>query len=962
MAGTRDGSTDRVVGRDDELARMESLLVYALTGHGRLVLCTGEAGIGKTRLAEELAASAVGHGAVVVWARSTDPASSPPYGVWRLVIDELADGSADGSADIGRLSELRGMLERPTPSDGLESASSQRFALFTLLRTALRRAANDTGLVVILDDLHWADEASAALLADVARQLRGTRILMFATLRTAPGAEGPLPNLTADAGFERISLGGLARDAILELLGASGLSTTAGHLDWVVERTAGNPFLVREVAQVLAETGSMTTSVPERVVDATTYRVRQLSDPAQALLRAAAIAGNGFSIGVVAKMLGQPVLALLDSLDECRGASFLVSGDRRGDYRFSHALIQSAVAAQLGGADRRQLHTAAADAIEELFQDQPRPKLAEIARHRVEASLSGNRAAAAAACAAAADAANELLAHEEAVRLFREALSVGEAEIAPTTRVDFELGLARALYNSGDLPGWRVVAAEIGRRAERDRDWTSLGRAALVLEATGEPEWDIELGRMCEVALGSNELPLDLAARVSCRYAQALVYRGRNDQAREVSYDALVAAESSQDPNALTEALHARQLACSAPNGVAERSVLAARMLETATAAGSAVNEMWGRLWRIDTLFETGQLALVRDDLVGLDLCAERLGGPLSRWHFLEASATLAVATGRYRDARRLAEDAYRLMEGIGHPLAFGACSAILGQAGLHVGFDASGATTLWLSLPARFQPEVSDSSHKVASVFPALTAAMMCLQLGDLLGAQAAYAHAGPPRSWAPNPALLLSCWAHGLPVAIGLGQGDDIEFLAAQFEPFRGQHVANGAGVGVYMGPVELQLGKAAAALGRLDAAAADLRSAVEACAANGARGYGVEAAFELAAVLLRRDTPGDRDQALELLDHTSPEAERLEMAPFIRRIAALRVKPGPTDPESPLSRREQQVAQLVARGLTNRQIAGELFVSERTAENHVQHILAKLGLRNRTQIATWTGATMK
>jgi predicted ATPase len=192
-------------------------------------------------------------------------------------------------------------------------------------------------------------------------------------------------------------------------------------------------------------------------------------------LQAAAVAGNGFSIGVVAKMLGQPVLALLDSLDECRVVGFLVSGDRRGDYRFPHALIQSPVVAQLSSAGRRQLHTAAADAIEELFQGQLRPRLAEIARHRVEASLSGNGAAA--ACAAAADAASELSALEEAVRLIREALAVGEPEIDPATRVDFELRLALALYNSGDLLGWWRVAAQVGRRAERHREWTSLGPA-----------------------------------------------------------------------------------------------------------------------------------------------------------------------------------------------------------------------------------------------------------------------------------------------------------------------------------------------------------------------------------------------------------------------------------------------------------------------------------------------------
>jgi len=135
--------------------------------------------------------------------------------------------------------------------------------------------------MVVLDDLQWADAASVALLIDVARQLRGTRILILSTSRTAIGAEESLPNLTADTGTEQISLGGLTRDAVLELLAASGLSMPRDHLDWVVERTGGNPFLVRELAQMLAETGSSTTSVPERVVDVTTYRVRQLSDPAQ---------------------------------------------------------------------------------------------------------------------------------------------------------------------------------------------------------------------------------------------------------------------------------------------------------------------------------------------------------------------------------------------------------------------------------------------------------------------------------------------------------------------------------------------------------------------------------------------------------------------------------------------------------------------------------------------------------
>jgi DNA-binding NarL/FixJ family response regulator len=195
---------------------------------------------------------------------------------------------------------------------------------------------------------------------------------------------------------------------------------------------------------------------------------------------------------------------------------------------------------------------------------------------------------------------------------------------------------------------------------------------------------------------------------------------------------------------------------------------------------------------------------------------------------------------------------------------------------------------------------------------------------------------------------------------VAIDLGRTQDIEFLAAQLEPFRGQHAANGAGPGVYMGPVELQTGLAAAALGRLDAAVRDLEAAVSICDANGARGYAVQARVELAAALARRraPAPADLSAAQAVLDAAAGEAEQLGMVPFIKRIDQLRSRlPATSAGRSPLSPREVEVAKLVARGMTNKQIGETLFVSERTAENHVQHILVKLGFSNRSQIAAWS-----
>ena len=500
----------------------------------------------------------------------------------------------------------------------------------------------------------------------------------------------------------------------------------------------------------------------------------------------------------------------------------------------------------------------------------------------------------------------------------------------------------------------------MGRRALRRRDRRWLARTALVMEATGVPEWDGEICRFCEQAVAGDDLPDDLRARVSSRYAQALAYRGEYDRAEEISRAALAAADASDDPIALVDALRARQLACSAPDGLAERAGLAERMIEAADALGSAWVEMWGRLWRIDTLFETGQLREVQRELTDLGSCLERVGGPIGPCHHMEASATLALATGRFTEAARLAREGFKMLNDMGHPAAIGALAVILSQSALHVGLDRTGLAEVFDLAPAHVLPEAVDTTRGTATIFPALTATLIRLHQGDRAGAEAAYALAGPVRSWTPMAAMRMAAWGHGLAAAIGLRRTEDIEFLLAKFEPFRGQHAANGAGSGVYMGPVELQLGLAAAALGRLDAAVGDLQAAASICDANGARGYAVQARVELADALVRRQAPGDLDRARAALDAAAGEAERLGMVPFTERIGRLRARlPAAAAAGSPLSPRELEVAGLVARGQTNKQIGETLFVSERTAENHVQHILVKLGFGNRSQIAAWLAA---
>src|ERR1700733_6730204 len=330
-----------MVGRDRELARVTLFLDDALAGRGRLVLCTGEAGIGKTRLAEEAAVRPAARGVRVAWARAADRGSSPPYGLWRLVLDEPAVRAADGAhSRAGLWSAVFGDAERPALADDADAGRTQRFALFAEVRRRLAEAAAPGGLLLVLDDLQWADQASAVLLADVVRQLRGTPILVVATYRdpgTAGGTSaGLLPGLSADANTERLDLRGLPAGAVGDLLLAAGLPASDEQAGQVYAQTGGNPFLVRELARVLVEQRRgepAPVPVPGRVVDATAHRLAQVSESARALLQTAAVAGNSFSAGVVARMLDVSVLALLAPLEECRAAGFLVAGDRPGDHR-----------------------------------------------------------------------------------------------------------------------------------------------------------------------------------------------------------------------------------------------------------------------------------------------------------------------------------------------------------------------------------------------------------------------------------------------------------------------------------------------------------------------------------------------------------------------------------------------------------------------------------------------------
>lgn len=207
----------------------------------------------------------------------------------------------------------------------------------------------------------------------------------------------------------------------------------------------------------------------------------------------------------------------------------------------------------------------------------------------------------------------------------------------------------------------------------------------------------------------------------------------------------------------------------------------------------------------------------------------------------------------------------------------------------------------------------------------------------------------------WRVPPYHLLPLYVMGVETGIRVDAPEEVAALHGLLGGHRGRHATSGKDVTFYCGPVELALGRAAAFLGRLDDAVDDLEIAAGICRRSGAAAFEIEASLHLAAALDRRGRAGDRPRARELLTTARPAAEALGATPLLDELTRLSGRLG-LEGAAGLTRRERQVADCVARGLSNRQVARELFISERTVENHVQHIFIKLGLNSRGQIGVW------
>jgi DNA-binding CsgD family transcriptional regulator/tetratricopeptide (TPR) repeat protein len=420
--------------------------------------------------------------------------------------------------------------------------------------------------------------------------------------------------------------------------------------------------------------------------------------------------------------------------------------------------------------------------------------------------------------------------------------------------------------------------------------------------------------------------------------------------AKEVSREAVELAADAVDPDVIFAGIHARQMATSGPDGVDERLQLAERALHLAQQTGRSSMAQWGHTWRLDALVQLGRIEEAEAEIAVQTRLADELHEPLARWRTMQAESWLALLKGRFAEAGAIAEEARQLGRKGHHAAAeFTYLTHVIVMA-IHLGgLEAAFQQMADLLRPL---PESSSSPIFVAGAF-ALMGRLDEARLALRQLAAAGFKDVGPSIAWLPGVALV----TEGIAI---VGDRDAAQQVYEAALPFARLNVSAGAS-GLY-GSVSRYLGMLAAVLERWDEAEAFFEQAIEFEQRMGARPFVARSRIAYAEMLARRGRDADQHHARQLLGSALSVCRELGMKPWEARasklIAAVAAR-GVAD--HPLSRREFEVAALVAEGLSNRAIAERLFLSERTVESHVKNICDKLGFNSRSQVAAWV-ATRK
>ncbi len=960
-------TTPAFIGRTRELAQLLELLERAESGRPAVALVAGEAGVGKTRLLAELAAHAARGGARVLVGGCLQVGDvGLPYVPF---IDAFRDvGTRPDEAELvaplvaavpglGRLLPVaREGVEPPPPGDGFEQVQ-----LLDGVLSLLTRLSQRAPLLLVIEDVHWADAASRHLLGFLARTLRASRVLLVVSYRSDElHRRHPLRPLLAELiripTLERIDVPPFSREELAEYVQALvGGQVPNGAVERILARSEGNAFFAEE----LVAAGAVRAEVllPDALADVLLGRIEALPELAREVLKVAAAAGRGVGHQLLLAAAGRPEAELEQGLREAIAAQILVTDPTSESYRFRHALLQEVVYSDLLPGERSRLHATYA----RLLADQgPAAELAYhcLAGHDLPGAL--------AALVRAADEAHAVFAPSEALGHLTAAIELWDrvpeaASVAGVDLVDLELRAAAAASDSGEFRRAVSLARDAVAGAEGLGAARANERLANYLLQTDTDADEMLAASRRAVELVPPEPPTALRAKVTAGRARVLQALRRYDEARRWCDEALAVARAAGSANEETHALITLAvLECRQDNAPVARSLLH-DALRRAAAAGEHWLELRAQCVLGTLELDFGNLTTAREvlteavalaELRGLNWSDYGIQARIQRFyaHYLtgswdEAARLAAViddcapavpsllAVTLYLEVGRGGDGAAERLERL-ERVSHGDGWATYMTLGCGIEFDC------WQGDPDRARTrlrailaelEAADEQWELSSVWP------------STVGLAAEADRAERART-AGDEAVMAD--------AVRTGRGL-LERARASVRQSRS--------TGRQVGPEALAwLARAEAEATRLEG-----RSDPDRWAASAeAFGYGhvyeqARSRWRLAEALL---ASGRRKEAQATAVAAHEVAARLGAAPLRDEIEALarrgRLDIGlgivPANGPTGLTPREREVLRLVAAGRSNRQIAEALYISRKTASVHVSNILAKLGVHSRGEAA--------
>jgi len=903
-----------VIGREAEMQTITDAAKRVAGAEGReVLLISGEAGMGKTTLAAEAARAAFETGACVLFGNCGEDVAAP-YQLFAEAIrhyvthaDEaqlLAHIEESGSEMARLVPALASRIPDLPPSKATD-ADSERYLLFAAVVGLLARVSQKQPVVLVLDDLQWADNASLLLLRHLTAAEQTMRVLVLGTYRDSELSRShpltdTLATLHRQHGVSHIELAGLDDSGVVAFLEAAAGQRLddagVGLAHAVYRETDGNPFFVSEVLRHLSETGAIYQDatgrwtseesldqmvLPDSVRVVIGARVGRLGQDAERVLSTAAVIGRDFDLDLLGRVTRTTEDELLDILDAATTASLVRElADTPGHYNFAHALIQHTLYEDLGLTRRARAHRQIAEALEDLCGDRPQERASELARHWVSATQPIDLTKAIGYSRLAGDTALSVLAPADALRHYAQGLDLypQATDPDPVLALDLAIGLGTAQRQAGD-PAFRDTLIGASRRAVDLNDTERLVAAALAnnrgwFSAAGVI--DADKVEILEVALDRLSTDNPDRALVLATLCAELAHGSPLERRQSLGHEALAIAQSTGDDATIVRVLNHLSIPLQVPPLLEQALEWTADALVRAERVGDPVLLFWATQWRAEAAARAG-------DIDEMDRCLEirgsliaQLDQPTLNWIDTYTRAKRAQIAGDTDRAEQLATEAFQIGTDGGQPDA----STIFRAQFLNVSVQRG---TLADLIPL-IEQAVSDNP-----TLPAFTAVL-------------ALAHAEADRPDDAHHLLkefaaadfdlpLDQVWTTGMVSYAGAAiECRDSKYAGPLFDrlvPWADQwSTAGGAST---QGPVSHFLGGLATVLGRY--ADADLYFAQAAASSDraGAKFFAARTNLMWGKMLAERQAPGDTDNARELLNKAHSAAKAHGYGNLERRAAA-------------------------------------------------------------------------